>query len=257
MNRDLNFPNSKHLLAASSLVACLVAIPAPTNAEMVFKYRSSSLVSTGSNESGSHSKDVSSDCYAELNRDTIGNSSGCQGMLIVSDSTLRSVASSRAEPSGGFAGYSGGGGDETFKIDHGGDEYTFSKDGKDIFTGQVSDMSYLFASTSFDGDISYWDTSSVDTMDAMFWKNTSFDMDIGGWDISNMESTYSMFHKASSFNQNISLWETSKITTMYRMFDGASSFDHDISTWDVSSVVDYSYFSDGSPIKGTSKEPNF
>ena len=42
----------------------------------------------------------------------------------------------------------------------------------------------FYRATSFDGDISGWETDSVTNMASMFWEATSFDGDISGWDTS-------------------------------------------------------------------------
>merc|ERR1719421_2866441 len=46
-------------------------------------------------------------------------------------------------------------------------------------TSEVTDMSELFADSSFNEDISAWDTSGVTDMTRMFEEATSFDQDLG------------------------------------------------------------------------------
>ena len=48
-------------------------------------------------------------------------------------------------------------------------------------------MSYMFASTPFNGDISKWNVSHVTNMAAMFM-SSNFNKNISKWDVSNVES---------------------------------------------------------------------
>ena len=60
----------------------------------------------------------------------------------------------------------------------------------DIDTSLITDMSSLFAYSSFNGNISKWDISNVTNMDYMFI-GSSFDGDISNWKIpDNCHTTY-------------------------------------------------------------------
>ena len=101
----------------------------------------------------------------------------------------------------------------------------------------VTDMGYMFPVSQFNGDISRWDVSSVTDMDTMF-SGAQFNGDISRWDVSSVQNMGSMFNNTSAFNQDISGWDVSYVTSMDSMFSGAIAFNQDISRWDVSSVTD-------------------
>ena len=103
-------------------------------------------------------------------------------------------------------------------------------------TSGIGSMSFLFQDTSFNGNISTWDTSSVTVMYNMFDTASSFNQDIGAWDTSSVLDMNSMFANALSFNQDISSWSTSSVWDMSGMFSNASSFNQDLSGWCVSNL---------------------
>ena len=115
-------------------------------------------------------------------------------------------------------------------------------------TSGITDMSNLFrvggsysGTTSFNADISHWDTSSVTDMSSMFNSASSFNQDIGNWDTSSVTTTFTMFASASAFNQNIGNWDTSSVTNMGFMFAAASVFNQAIGSWDTSSVTNMQF----------------
>ena len=88
----------------------------------------------------------------------------------------------------------------------------------DIDTSEITDMSYMFYKSKFNGDISNWDVSNVKNMQCMFYKS-SFNGDISNWDVRNVQYMHYMF-AYSEFNGDISNWNVSNVKTMNSMFNG-------------------------------------
>ncbi|MEQ8243560.1 BspA family leucine-rich repeat surface protein, partial [Fulvivirga sp.] len=135
----------------------------------------------------------------------------------------------------------------------------------------VTDISLMFAgATSFNGDISAWNTTGITFMLGTFSGATSFNQNLTGWNVSNvttmqelfsgatsfnngeasgasgsplswttssLQNTNAMFLGASSFNQNVNSWDVSGVTDMFRMFESATVFNQPLNTWDVSLVT--------------------
>jgi len=177
-------------------------------------------------------------CYDPNNIGKVGTGPECNGMLIVDRGMLTSAV--------------GNG----YQITHEGTVFTLADSEHKVFTGQVTDMSFLFSWTDFNGNIAYWNTSNVTNMSAMFSAAFSFNQPIGTWNTSKVTNMSEMFSNAQAFNQNISSWNTSKVTNMSYMFGAATSFNQPIGSWDTSSVTDMSsMFSGTAAFKSPFNQP--
>ena len=84
--------------------------------------------------------------------------------------------------------------------------------------------------TSFNGDVTTWDTLNVLYMDKTF-EFTPFNRDLSGWDVSRVETMIAMLAYATSFDQDLSSWDVSNVRNQLNMFFGASSFRQDLCNW--------------------------
>ena len=88
----------------------------------------------------------------------------------------------------------------------------------DIDVSLITDMSWLFVSSTFNGDISEWDVSNVKHMKSMFYRS-SFTGDISKWNVSKVKDMSYMFYE-SEFNGDISRWKINKNRDVTGMFYG-------------------------------------
>ncbi len=110
-----------------------------------------------------------------------------------------------------------------------------------IDTSAITNMSGLFnGDSTFNGDITQWNTSNVTNMQALF-QESAFNKNIGDWDVSKVTNMGSMFNRTSAFNKDIGDWDTRKVTNMDLMFRDASKFNQDISGWNVGNVTDFNF----------------
>jgi uncharacterized delta-60 repeat protein len=105
----------------------------------------------------------------------------------------------------------------------------------------ITSMTGMFTSTSFNQSLSNWDVSNVTDMGNMFNNSILFNQSLNNWDVSNVTSMGAMFYGASAFNGDISNWDTSNVTIMDGMFEDATSFNQNIGGWTVSNVTSMGY----------------
>ena len=131
---------------------------------------------------------------------------------------------------------------------------SFNSDISNWDTSNVTNMEGIFyGADAFNQDISQktvtgdgasytaWDTSSVTTMRNMFSGADAFNQPIGTWDVSSVTDMYGLFYSANSFNQNLSNWNTINVTNMGYMFDSANSFNQNLSNWNTINVTNMGY----------------
>ena len=117
-----------------------------------------------------------------------------------------------------------------------------------------ANLAYTFSgATSFNSDISNWDTSNVTNMEGIFYGADAFNQDISqktvtgdgasytAWDTSSVTTMRNMFSGADAFNQPIGSWDVSSVTDMYGLFYSANSFNQNLSNWNTINVTNMGY----------------
>ncbi len=84
-----------------------------------------------------------------------------------------------------------------------------------------NDASYAFYRSSFNNDISGWDTSSITNMSYMFQGASAFNQPIENWDVSNVTNMEEMFKDARTFNQPLDEWRIHKYVSLNNIFSGS------------------------------------
>ncbi|CAL6363888.1 unnamed protein product [Bathycoccus prasinos] len=119
---------------------------------------------------------------------------------------------------------------------------TFNGDISNWNTAKVTTMYLMFRGASaFNQDIGNWNTAQVTTMYGIFLAASTFNQDIGNWNTEKVTQMMYVFRAASAFNQDIGNWNTEKVTFMFAMFYSAEAFNQDIGSWNTEKVHSMSY----------------
>ncbi|QHS03070.1 BspA family leucine-rich repeat surface protein [Pediococcus acidilactici] len=112
-------------------------------------------------------------------------------------------------------------------------------DTKDFNTSKITDMTYMFLSTTFDElNLSNFDTRQVTDMTGMFDGTGNLEkLDLHSFDTSNVRNMKYMFYNSNISDVNLSSFNTSNVTDMTQMFFGTGNLTTlDLSNFNTSNV---------------------
>ena len=112
----------------------------------------------------------------------------------------------------------------------------------------ITALTFTFNSSTHLIDVPSTLPTTVTNTAGMFENASSFNGDVSGWDTGLVTNTFGMFAGASSFNGDVSGWDTGLVTNMSYMFYQASSFNQSLGAWDINAVVLMSYMLDDSAL---------
>jgi surface protein len=85
--------------------------------------------------------------------------------------------------------------------------------------------------STFNADITGWDTSNVQNMGHVFKRCSAFNQPIGGWNTAKVDKFTKMFYGATTFNQPLNDWNSGKVQGFYMTFRDAVAFDQPLTSW--------------------------
>ena len=109
-----------------------------------------------------------------------------------------------------------------------------------IDVSKLEDFSNLFNNSTFNGDISEWDTSNAKTMYSCF-AFSEFNGNLSKWNFSHVKNMDWMFQDSLFNNDSIKTWDVSHVKSMNGMFKD-SNFNQDISNWNVENCKYFNLF---------------
>ena len=78
-------------------------------------------------------------------------------------------------------------------------------------TDSLVDASYMFAGTTFNSDISGWNTTKLENVVCMFGYNTVFNIDLSGWNTQSLRKIDRMMYYNTAYNQDLSGWDVRNV----------------------------------------------
>jgi Mycoplasma protein of unknown function, DUF285 len=106
---------------------------------------------------------------------------------------------------------------------------------------KVTDMSSMFASSAFSGDISQWQVQNVTDFSFFADFASNFRSDLSLWNVSAAQDMSWMFRAAKSFQANVSGWDVSRVLDFSNMFAGAAFFHQNLCAWGRQVATDVSF----------------
>ena len=112
--------------------------------------------------------------------------------------------------------------------------------------GMFQTYNFTSAATTFNNDLTTWNTSGITDTSSMFrncasFRGTGVNIDLRVWNTSNVTNMNSMFHTCQSLITSVSGWNTSKVTNMSNLFyDTRLWHGSGLETWNTSNVTNMS-----------------
>ena len=105
---------------------------------------------------------------------------------------------------------------------------------------QTSDLYGLLKDQqNINPDVSFWNTSKVESMTAFAQNAYRFNADIGNWNVSNIQFFDGAFQKAKKFNADIANWNVAQGVAFNSMFEATEEFNRYLN-WNMSNASNVS-----------------